>query len=945
MIKKFTLIAALIVFNVALVAQVAPGFNFQGVARDADGEPLKDKSIDVVVGIRSGSGSGTLVWEEEHTTTTNEFGLFTLEVCGNNSLKTDGTAATVDDIDWASDNHYIDLQVDAGQGMVDLGATQLLSVPYSMVTNSYPNTVAEMSVQPQSTVEAGEAIFIVKREDGYPVFAVYEDGVWVYTDDDAEGKGIKGGFAVGGYNTANKAPASEYFMVSPDSARIYVNSYEGKGIKGGFAVGGYNTANKGNVDEFLRVTRDSTRVYVNTDVEKGIKGGFAVGGYNTANKSGEGSFMSLDQDNYFIGHNSGNKVTWGVHNSVLGYESGLNISTGNSNAFLGYQAGYKNTFGSGNLFLGYQSGFSNEEGGNNTFVGNSAGYSNTIGIHNSFMGSFSGYSNQTGGFNTFVGDSAGYSNSGGYSNTIIGTSAGLSNTTGYSNLMIGNKAGYSNTEGGFNVFLGHESGASNTTGGDNVFVGTLAGYATKGGYSNIFVGSRAGADNTSGYSNLMIGTEAGYSNFDGSFNVFLGHESGKSNSIGGANVFVGWAAGLKNETGGNNIYLGTSAGEKNVIGEANVFIGFASGKNTIGNHNVFIGNRAGQDQNGDGKLFINNHESDSTNALIWGDFYAHRLRFNANVGIGKDPDWYPLSIYRPDGIAVVSIAGTGDDHNYTSIELKADSGGVNNFYALNHTKNDEFCIVQAIGDSYPIRFMLDKFGHGAINKNTDHRTFSVFDDDASAHLGLSGVGNAWDYSLITLEGSELPGNPHYAIAHKIDHSLEISYVNDTDYFPRIKITETGMVGINNWDPQEALDVVGNARFSGVISGAGDDLVISAEGVLGRSASDARLKSDIQPLLNSLEKVMLMDGYTFTWKEDDEKNRDAGLIAQDVAEIFPEAVFENPIDGYMGINYSRFPALFVEAFKQQQTIIEDQEDEIDELKSRLDKLEELVLRND
>lgn len=869
---------ALIVFSLSLTAQIAPGFNFQGVARNASGELLKDQSIDVVVGIRSGSASGSLVWEEEHTSSTNDFGLFTLTICGDNSLRSGGSADNLDDIDWAADNHYIDLQIDAGQGMVDLGASQLLSVPYSMVTNSLPNSIAEIEVQPQEAPGPGEALFMVKRADGYPVFAVYEDGVWVYTDDDAEGKGIKGGFAVGGYNTANKAPAEEYFMVSPDSARIYVNSFDGKGIKGGFAVGGYNTANKGNLDEFFRVTRDSTRVYVNSELEKGIKGGFAVGGYNTSNKTGNGSFMSLDRDNYFIGQSSGTNITSGLYNSVMGYESGYNITSGESNAFLGYQAGYFNREGSGNLFLGYQSGYSNWIGNYNTFLGYQAGFKNFGGTNNTFLGSFTGHDNIGGSYNTFIGDSTGYKTTYGGHNTFIGTKAGLNNTTGYSNVFIGNDAGSTNDNGMENVFIGRQSGLKTETASRNVFIGVESGYSDVSGWDNIFVGTAAGRSLT-----------------EGAGNVFLGYESGR------------------------NMITGT--------------------------RNVFIGNTAGYNEQGSDKLFITNWPSDSTETLIWGDFMNRRLRLNGKVGVGMHPETDDISVYNPIGMGVLSLYGYGNGYDYSSLLLKADTLGPEKYYNLAHTMgNDFFLGYFNEGNIYP-RLLINSAGKVGINGWPGHQNLTIHDENDIADIIIKGAGNPYDYATVILESVGQTRSKNYAISHNKSNGMSFIYYDGTGYFPRMMIDSLGHVALNNWEAgTEILDVNGNARIRGVPSGSGTDLMIQGNGTLVRSASDVRMKSDLQPLVNSLEKVLLMDGYTFTWKDDEYQDRDAGMIAQEVAEIFPEAVFENPNDGYMGINYSRFPALFVEAFKEQQSIIEEQQSEIDDLNARLKLLEELILDN-
>ncbi|MFZ5939747.1 MAG: tail fiber domain-containing protein [Bacteroidota bacterium] len=786
----------------AATAQVPDGFSFQAIARDASGNLLTGKQLTVLIGIRSGSPTGSLVWEESHIVGTNEFGLFDLVVCGDNALRTGGSAASVSDIAWSSGSHFINLKINAGSGFVDLGTTALRSVPYSMATATVSQNLSSLSVQPQKPTDPGEALFMVSREDGYPVFAVYEDGVWVYTDTAENAKGTKGGFAVGGYKKQNKGPARDYLRVTPDSTMIYIESDPLKGVKGGFAVGGYSK-NKSPMNEFMRVTRDSTRIYVNSDPAKGVKGGFAVGGYTTGNK-GEEAFLSLRRDNYFIGHNSGSVLTTGLFNSTLGYESGMNITSGESNAFIGYQSGYRNTSGSGNLFLGYQAGYANIAGNYNTFLGYLAGNSNSAGTNNTFLGSFTGMHNTGGNYNTFVGDSTGFNNSTGSNNTFLGTKAGYQNTLGYSNVFLGNSTGYNNN-GNFNVFIGHNSGFSN-----------------KGAWSNVFIGNEAG---------------------------FLSTE--------------GW----------NNIYIGTDAGRNSVDAEGNVFVGYQSGlSNQHGKRNVFIGNWSGYDEKGSNRLYITNFNSDSTRTLIWGDFQTGTLRFNNTVGIGIHP------------------------------------------------------------------------------VNT---TFSVFDHFGAGSITVQGAGNTYDYSIISLKGA--PGEASekmYNLSHTTSNNLVLVYLTGTDYFPRMLISKNGNISLNTWDEgTQVLDVNGNARFRAVGSAASAfDLRITADGTLTTSSSDARLKNDLREIQNSLDKVLKMKGYTFSWSGETNGRRDAGLIAQEVAEIFPEAVFVNPSDGLYGINYSRFPALFVEAFREQQTIIDEQateisrqDEEIEELKQRLEKLEQLLLK--
>lgn len=916
MTKQFTLMTMFALLSLFGNAQIPQGFNFQAVARDAQGELITDTSIEVIVKIRFGSESGEVLWEELHKTTTNEYGMFSLVVCGDDNLRIGGSIPIVTAIPWLAGNHYIDLQIDAaGRGFVELGATPLRAVPYSMASSSVIQNTGSLEIQPKEVVTAGEPLFIVRRQDGYPIFAVYEDGVEVYTDitegdkglkggfavggyntgkkgigqaimtvtpdstriyvNELTQKGVKGGFAVGGYNTGKVGSGQTYMSVSPDSTRIYVNDIPGKSLKGGFAVGGYNTGKKSVPQEYLRVTQDSTRVYVNSRPDgKGLKGGFAVGGYNTG-KAGDEAFMTLQFDNYFIGHRSGSNISSGIFNSTLGFESGANITEGEGNAFLGYQSGFGNTTGSGNLFLGYQSGFDNQEGSYNTFLGYRAGYLNRSGTSNTFLGSFTGNSNISGNSNTFVGDSVGFSNTDGYSNTIMGTRAGIRNRTGFSNVMLGNQAGYSNDDGSWNVFIGHLSGHANINAGSNVFIGTETGF----------------------------------------------------------NSVNGW----------NNIYIGTETGHKNSDGEGNLFMGYQSGHfNEHGTRNVFLGNRSGYEEMGSDRLYITNWHSDSTTSLVWGDFAARKIRFNESVGINMHPNYHALSINSPINAGVISLYGVGNGYDYSALYLNAALTDTN-YYTLSHTMNDEFYLGYREDNSFFPRLVIDKIGNVGINGYAGIENMRVTDPSNAADFLLAGVGNGYDYSIIKLGSTGATPEKVYSLSHTVENKYAITYYDGNEYLPRMIISEEGTISMNTWDvATEILDVNGNGRFRGVGSAASaNDLRITADGTLTTSTSDARLKENFRPLVNSLDKVLRLNGMTFSWKESASSERDAGLIAQEVEEVFPEAVFVNPNDGFYGINYSRFPALFVEAFKEQQQIINAQRSEIDNLRQRLERLEQLI----
>ena len=85
------------------------------------------------------------------------------------------------------------------------------------------------------------------------------------------------------------------------------------------------------------------------------------------------------------------------------------------------------------------------------------------------------------------------------------------------------------------------------------------------------------------------------------------------------------------------------------------------------------------------------------------------------------------------------------------------------------------------------------------------------------------------------------------------------------------------------------------------------------------SSDIRLKENIQPIQNALQKVESISGNTYDWKEGyDEihshKGNDVGVIAQEIEEILPQIV-TNRDNGYKAVQYEKIIPLLIEAIKE------------------------------
>jgi len=158
----------------------------------------------------------------------------------------------------------------------------------------------------------------------------------------------------------------------------------------------------------------------------------------------------------------------------------------------------------------------------------------------------------------------------------------------------------------------------------------------------------------------------------------------------------------------------------------------------------------------------------------------------------------------------------------------------------------------------------------------------------------------------------------------------------------MSVLKNGNVGINTSSPTQKLDVDGNARIRQIATGSGSALSVDANGVLLKTGSDKRLKENISPLENSLQKVRKLQGVSFTWINNPEAGNKIGFIAQEVNQILPELVFTNTTDGFMGINYAEMTAVLVEAIKEQQLIIEQQNILLEQYGSEIAAIKQLYL---
>ncbi|MBI3631403.1 MAG: tail fiber domain-containing protein, partial [Candidatus Staskawiczbacteria bacterium] len=101
------------------------------------------------------------------------------------------------------------------------------------------------------------------------------------------------------------------------------------------------------------------------------------------------------------------------------------------------------------------------------------------------------------------------------------------------------------------------------------------------------------------------------------------------------------------------------------------------------------------------------------------------------------------------------------------------------------------------------------------------------------------------------------------------------------------------------------------------------------------SSDARLKTNINSINDSLSKVQQLRGVTFNWKISNKPG--IGFIAQEVEQVFPELVSTDSNTGMKAVQYANIVPVIVEAIKDQQQQIKEQQKQLDEYRQELNIL--------
>ena len=263
---------------------------------------------------------------------------------------------------------------------------------------------------------------------------------------------------------------------------------------------------------------------------------------------------------------------------------------------------------------------------------------------------------------------------------------------------------------------------------------------------------------------------------------------------------------------------------------------------------------------------------------------------NDRVGIGTSAPGYTLDVATASGDAEIRLrtAGTGSgDHSFIRSAIGGTTGS--NYLYFGDNDDSDVGLIQYNHASNYMRFYT--------NAAERMRILSS---------GNIGIANTAPASELVVGGTIEASHVYSAGDIGLDATDKIAFTDNT----RMDIT------INN---------VNQFRFEndGDFHANGDVIAFST------TVSDERLKENIKLVDGALDKVKQLKGVTFNYTQDGKVS--AGVIAQDVEKVLPEAVAEKKIplktdDGllYKTVRYDALHSLLIEAIKELSA-------EVDELK--------------
>ena len=340
------------------------------------------------------------------------------------------------------------------------------------------------------------------------------------------------------------------------------------------------------------------------------------------------------------------------------------------------------------------------------------------------------------------------------------------------------------------------------------------------------------------------------------------------------------------------------------------------------------------DNNGDNgsylewkNIFINpegeNYGGVSINggSAVTSNIFQVNAGFDGNVAVFNSP--YPQSLIHFRNLhrnpAVESeerIWRTGSSNNCFILEHRSNvsySELLITDEAENYARVTDYIQSDTVGEF--IQRINGSIGLTAINPKlvmNSQNVLGTLNDNMYITTSNLGIGTSTPFSKLSIVNNDEVSTLNIRHNNTINNIVAI---NDDAFV----ITHGGDVGIGTSTPSTTMHVIGNAKIenSGISTAfevVGNSIFRNNVTVKGNvvNDSDYRIKTDVKVIEDALSKIKKISGYTFL--KNGVSPRETGVIAQEIKEVLPEAVFEHS-DGLLGVAYGNMIGLLIEGIKE------------------------------
>ncbi|MFH0898866.1 MAG: tail fiber domain-containing protein [bacterium] len=271
-----------------------------------------------------------------------------------------------------------------------------------------------------------------------------------------------------------------------------------------------------------------------------------------------------------------------------------------------------------------------------------------------------------------------------------------------------------------------------------------------------------------------------------------------------------------------------------------------------------------------------------------------------NVGIGTTSPWEKMHIKGGHAVFQSDLVSDSIDMQFYDADdtignYKWDLTYRGNNGGGNPEEVDDLCIYRNLGDGIGLFVMAWDYDTGNVGIGTTspgqrlHVSGGGLGMDNNQFICWKNAADSFSARMILDTADVLKIIPYLGgvdIRNSADNA-SLLFVKDSD----------GKVGIGTTSPSYRLHVDGDIAYTGNIY----------------DVSDLRLKENIDPIENAVEKVSSINGIYFNYKGESAEKREVGVIAQDVEKVLPEVVSEDA-EGYKSVDYSKLTPLLIEAIK-------------------------------